>query len=266
MVPTASLERWPATASLPRARETTGHLNAEIVPLVSSGEGFSFARSVNRGVAQSRHADAWVLLNDDCFMEPGWLDAMLDAWGAHPEAGLVGAVLRYPNGLYQHVGGSIAFSPLRGLRFLLYHSLLDAAPFWALRRVVRGPYYIHHHHRLAPRLKIDLVTAACMLIPRACWEVVGPFNEVYPMSMEDTEFNLRALEEGFEVVLATEARGVHVERASSHVMRPEIEESYRIFRQRWPRARIRSVLDGHRGILHPLGCGCPPGGGEARSP
>jgi O-antigen biosynthesis protein len=251
VIPTADQTREPAATAIARARATTAHLGATVHVVESSGPGFRFSRSVNRGIAQAPDADAWVLLNDDCFMDDGWLDAMLDTMRSHPEAGLVGAVLRFPNGRLQHAGGFA----LKPLLFLAQYTK-KFAPFHALRRIrrarVRGHAYVGHFHSLRRGRRLDLVTGACLLITRVCHARIGGFDEEYEFSMEDVDYNFRALEAGLDLALALDATGEHTSRATGGGLRPQITRSEARFFAQWPTERVRKVTraPGRRGVFH----------------
>lgn len=265
VIPTADASREMPRRTIARARETTRHLDAAIEVVESSGPGFRFSRSVNRGMRAHPDADAWVLLNDDCFMDDGWLDAMLDTVRAHPDAGIVGAVLRFPDGRLQHAGGFM----LQPGPFL-WHYAKEAAPFHALRlmrkaRTLQQPYF-GHYHRLSRRHRVDFVTGACVLITKACRQRVGDYDEDYEFSCEDVDHGLRVLDAGMEVALALDARGEHVARATGQSLQPQIERSVALFFDRWPTQRVRAVTrgNGRHGHQHgrsgPATCACPASG------
>lgn len=265
IIPTADASRDMPRRAIERARSTTAHLDASIHVIESSGPDFRFSRSVNRGIAQAPDADAWVLLNDDCLMDEGWLDAMLDTARSHPDAGIVGALLRYPSGRLQHAGGFM----LEPWPYFLHYAFRLLAPFHALRvmrwsRTRAEPYFGHYHHALRWH-RLDFVTGACMLITRECRKRIGTYDEDYEFTCEDLDYALRCVESGQEVALAIDAKGVHLSRATGGGLRPQIQRSITLFFQRWPSARVRAATrrGGRTGYHHggpgsPT-CGCAPG-------
>lgn len=260
IVPTADASRDMAAKAIARARATTSHLGARVVVVESSGPAFRFSRSINEGLRQAPDADAWILLNDDCFMDDGWLDHMVAAARAHPEVGLVGAVLRHPDGRIQHAGGYL----LQPGRFLVQWGRGKRAPLWALRRILRsarkGHAYGGHYAGVRRGHRLDYLTGACVLLTAACRQVVGDYDEAYEFSFEDIDHSLRALEAGFELALAVEATGVHLERATGGGLVDKVRRSEAVFHARWPRRRVLAVTRarGRRGVHHGRGmCPCP---------
>ena len=78
---------------------------------VWSGENRGFAGATNLGVANSR-ASFVLLMNSDVIpVAPGWLERMRSVLAAHPEIGILGARLHYPNGAVQHDGMGFHWEP-----------------------------------------------------------------------------------------------------------------------------------------------------------
>lgn len=256
VIPTKDASADMASRAIEAARRTTAHLSATLEIIERSGPEFRFSRSINEGIRRSPDADAWVLLNDDAFMDDGWLDAMLDAMRAHPEVGVWGALLRFPDGRVQHAGGRIPIDPLEYLGVALRHR----APFWALRRIReqrfrRHGYMFDHYDRLRASNRLDFITGACAMITRACLEKVGDYDERYFFGAEDVDHSLRALDAGFELGLATRATGIHVDGGSGGHGSPRQLASWKAFHERWSGDEIRRLTrrGGRVGVYHPGG-------------
>src|SRR3546814_3108976 len=69
-------------------------------------ENSGFIAACNDGAAMAR-GEYLVFLNNDTVPQPGWLDALLRTFAEHPDAGLVGAQLLYPDGRLQEAGGVV---------------------------------------------------------------------------------------------------------------------------------------------------------------
>jgi GT2 family glycosyltransferase len=89
-----------------------------------------------------------VLLHDDAEVEPGWLEALVETADAHPEAGVIGGKVLFPDRRLQNAGmilwrnggtsppwvgeapGSAAFDRLRAVDYCGTSSLLVRAAVW----------------------------------------------------------------------------------------------------------------------------------------
>jgi O-antigen biosynthesis protein len=252
VIPTKDPALEPAATCLKHLAATTKHLDVEVATIVSSGPDFRFSRSINEGLRRTASADAWVLLNDDAFMDEGWLDAMLETRRAHPNVGVVGAVLRFPTGKIQHAGGHI---PLKPAEFLLA-AAQRRAPLWGLRTIRAQryrpyPYMMAHWHSVKRSHRLDFITGACYLLTKECLEKVGTYDENYEFGSEDVDHSLRVLEAGLELAVATRATGVHLEGASSRKLSDRTLRSLATFRATWSADRIARATRGRSGVHHP---------------
>jgi GT2 family glycosyltransferase len=181
----------PRTLAL-YARHAGPRLRVDIRP-----EAFNFSRACNRGAGLS-DAEVLLFLNNDVEApEPGWLMEMVSCL-AYPATGIVGAKLLYPDGALQHAG--------------VIAGLGGYAGHWHIGRPEDeyGP-----QRRLAVRQSLSVVTGACMLATRACFDAVGGFDEqTFPVAYNDVDFCLRAGAAGFRTIWTPFARLIHHESAT----------------------------------------------------
>ena len=168
-----------------------------------------FARSTNRGVAAST-GELVVLLNNDTEPRTGWLAAMVDYADHHPDVGIIGAKLLYPDGRIQHAG--VAFGPT-GYPYHLYCGFPGDHPATNRSR------------------RFQVVTAACMLIRRSVFDELGGFDEGFVNSAEDVDLCLRAGALGHEVHYCADAVLMHMESATRG--REIQRQSEMLYHQRW---------------------------------
>lgn len=249
VVPTANPDRYPAQRCIAALKATTGHLDVDLQIVVSSGPDFRLSRSVNKGWAATGKADYYVLMNDDAFVDAGWLDAFLEAAKRHPEVGVWGALLRYEKGGIQHAGARITLDPLD------YFAAATArmAPFWALRELAKHrfqarPYMFDHYNSPSPKHRLDFVTGAVEMISCACFEKIGGYDEDYYFGSEDVDYALRALEAGFELGMAYRATSIHLDRGTGAGLKDRAALSDALFRERWSADRIRKATRGRIGV------------------
>ena len=153
-----------------------------------------FIAACNDGAALAR-GDFLVFLNNDTVPQPGWLDALLQTFEAHPAAGLVGAQLLYPDGRLQEAGG-VVFADGGGWNYGRFESP-DDPRFGYLRDA-------------------DYVSGAALAIPRGLFVQLGGFDSRYaPAYYEDTDLAFAVRAAGRRVLYQPAARVVHDEGATS---------------------------------------------------
>lgn len=199
---------------------------------------FNFSAKINLGV-QAAAGDYLLLLNDDIEVLPptwrpsppnsrspvpdwplagedgrrAWLEAML-VYAKQPGVGAVGAKLYFPDGNLQHVGVAI-MGGAPGHPF--YGAPGNSAGYFANLIVATN--------HLA-------VTAACMLTRRESFELVGGFNEDFPVNYNDVDFCLELHSRGLRSVCLPWVELLHRESASrgkDPVSPPELDA----FRSKW---------------------------------
>ena len=149
-----------------------------------------FIAACNDGAAMAR-GEYLVFLNNDTVPQPGWLDALLQTFTEHPDAGLVGAQLLYPDGRLQEAGG-VVFDDGNGWNYGRNQSPAD--PRYGYLR------------------EADYASGAAIAIPRTLFAQVGGFDARYaPAYYEDTDLAFAVRAAGRRVLYQPAARVVHDE-------------------------------------------------------
>ena len=133
-----------------------------------------------------------LFLNDDVVVQSDhWLEKLCAPF-LRPEVGIVGALLRYPDGTLQHSG------VVMGIGDGVGHSgrYQMGSPFWPWLEVTRN---------------VSAVTGACLAIRRAVFEQVGGFDSRFYNNYNDVDLCLRVQNLGLEVVLNCDVQLCHEE-------------------------------------------------------
>lgn len=168
-------------ASSDGTREFLAQLGGDL-QIITNEVNLGFAKACNQG-ARAARGKSLVFLNNDTIPQHGWLEALLREVETDPTVGAVAGKLLYPqNGTIQHAG--VGWRTLPG--------------------PIHGPYlYFRCWPAEAPevnwRRDLDMVTAACMLVPRQLFEQVGGFDEGYVNGMEDCDLCLLIRQAGYRV-------------------------------------------------------------------
>ncbi|WP_414637017.1 glycosyltransferase [Arenimonas sp.] len=153
-----------------------------------------FIGACNAGAAAAR-GEFLVFLNNDTTVQPGWLDALLDTFETHPDTGLAGSQLVYPDGRLQEAGG-IVFADGSGWNY--------------------GRFGDPAHPRHGFVREVDYCSGASIALPRSLFEALGGFDPHYaPAYYEDTDLAMRVRAAGHRVRYQPASVVVHHEGVSS---------------------------------------------------
>lgn len=184
-----------------------------------------FARACNSGAAAAC-APYLLFLNNDTEVQPGWLPPLL-AMAARPFVGAVGSRLLFPDGSIQHAG--VVIVERRGIVSLLpRHAFLGEAPKTAVP------------HRA---LRMQAVTAACMLVNAACFRDAGGFDTAYWNGCEDVDFCFKLAQLNRMVVYEPASVVVHHEGKSGRERTVAIHANNARLRSRWEGLIAPDLID-----------------------
>jgi GT2 family glycosyltransferase len=166
------------------------------VALLANSRNLGFAAANNQALGRVRGQYA-LLLNSDCFPQPGSIPALLDAMAMDSRVGIAGGALVHPDGRPQNSFGatpSLASELLpKGLLQWLWPER-----FPSKRRPPSGP------------TEVGAVLGAFLMVRRAAWEQVGGLDEGFFFFMEETDWCLRMGKAGWKVIHVPGARAVHL--------------------------------------------------------
>ncbi|WP_428570692.1 glycosyltransferase family 2 protein [Pseudodesulfovibrio sp.] len=160
--------------------------------VLSNAENQGFAKACNQG-ARAARGGVVVFLNNDTVVHENWLAPLAAELADHPETGVAGAKLLYPDGTVQHAGVCV------NRWNIPYHVFLGAAPDDPL---------------VSGRRAFPMVTGACMAVRREEFLALGGFDEGYVNGHEDVDLCLRYAEAGLRSVYRPDSVVTHHESQS----------------------------------------------------
>jgi N-acetylglucosaminyl-diphospho-decaprenol L-rhamnosyltransferase len=206
--------------------------------LIQNGSNRGFAAAANQGI-RATTAPFVLLLNPDAEIVAGTLGGFLKIARERPRAGVIGPVIKDPD-------GSIYPSARRipSVGTALGHAFLS--PFIPRNRFSRT-YTMAEWDRRTER-RVQWVSGSCCLLRREALEEVGLFDEGYWLYVEDVDLCTRLHDAGWEVRFCPELEVVHVGGISTAgSKRLTLEHSKSIYRYF---VKYRSA--GRRALLRPL--------------
>ena len=163
--------------------------------LIELGTNRFFGEANNIGAEQAI-GKYLCFLNNDAFVLPGWLRALVEELIQTPEAGAVGPMFLFPNNTLQEAGGSV---DANGYPTRFGRKLDPATPEFNVSKFV------------------DYVSAAAMVIEKRLFIAAGGFDLAYePAYYEDIDLCFKLLTMGRKTRYCATARVIHIEGASAN--------------------------------------------------
>ena len=177
------------------------------VEILTPGTNLGYGAAANRGVAASRSSFVLVC-NADLTIAGGAVGELAAALDGDPSAGIVGPLIRTPEG--ERYPSARQFP-----------SMIDAAGHALLGMFRPSNRFTRSYQRddLAPGSEaaspVDWVSGACLLVRRSAFEEVGGFDEAYFMYAEDVDLCWRAGRAGWRVSYVPAAEVTHQQGVST---------------------------------------------------
>jgi N-acetylglucosaminyl-diphospho-decaprenol L-rhamnosyltransferase len=153
----------------------------------------------NQGAAAT-DAPYLLFLNPDTEWFGGTVSDLVRVARTHPRAGIVGPMIRNPDGTVYPSGRRFP-----SLGDAVGHAFVS--PFTRDNRFTRR-YEMDGWDRTTER-EIDWVSGACMLVPRAAFDAVGGFDEAFPLYGEELDLASRLRASGWSVLFTPQVEVIH---------------------------------------------------------
>jgi GT2 family glycosyltransferase len=206
----------PSDALLEAAREVEGLRTVDTPVNLGLAAGANLARDAARG-------EFLVLFQDDAEIEPGWLEALVTAADANPDAGAVGGLVCWPGGERVQTAGVVLWSDCS-------HSEVGAGS---------RPGEWDGHEPFA----VDYSPSSSLLVRAEAWDAIGGLDDAYfPAGHIDADLAMRIRRSGRAVLVEPKARTRHRRGASSTkpFKRFIAVRNAALFRERWSEELART--------------------------
>ena len=173
------------------------------VEVIRNQQNLGFAKACNIG-ARAAVGDRILFLNPDCLLEPGAIQALLDAFHERPHVGMVGGLLTNPDGTEQ--GGARRAVPTPWRSFVRAFGL---SVFSSRYPRLFSDYSLHKEPLPTGPIEVEAISGACMMATREAMAEVGLMDEEYFMHCEDLDWCMRFRRSGWSLLFVPGARMVH---------------------------------------------------------
>ncbi len=168
------------------------------VRVLKDEKDFNFSALNNHAVMQAKGELVGLINNDIEVITPGWLSEMV-SHALRPDVGAVGAKLWYPNNTLQHGGVVLGLGEHRCAGHI-HHNF---------------PKGSHGYFRKMSLISsFSAVTAACLVIRKDTYELVGGMNEDLKTAYNDVDFCLNVRGAGYRNIWTPYAELYHHESAT----------------------------------------------------
>ncbi len=166
------------------------------VDIIQAGANLGFSGGYNKGIeyAKTWGADYFLIINNDTLInDPDLLDELVKTLESAPKIGLVSPKIYFAKGfefqkdryssseagkVIWYAGGRFDWDNIGSI-----HRGID--------EVDKGQY--------SNVEESDIISGACVLIKKDCWEKIGGFDEKYFLYFEDSDFIKRAKDNGWKI-------------------------------------------------------------------
>lgn len=189
------------------------------IHLINLEKNLGFAKANN--IASKRAKGKYLLhLNNDTEAEPNWLESMIELAENDSSIGAVGSKLLFPDNTVQHAG------------VLIYkkHKGNGTSDLIA----------VHNHYKKSPDdplvnipYEYQVLTAACLLIPKVLYKQLNGFDERFWNGYEDVDLCLRIRKAGFKLVYCPTSTLIHHESQSGPERFSKVPENVELLQKLW---------------------------------
>ena len=204
----------------PETKDLLHQYESEGVSILQYPGAFNYSAICNFAATKARGEYLCFLNNDTEVISSNWLSSMVEH-ASRGSAGLVGAVLSYPNKSIQHTGIALGYTGIAG-----------------------HPYRGESKDQCVPEycFQVSAVTFACAVVSKSRFWELGALDEKFPSGFNDVDIAIRSLNRNYKNVVCVRSHLIHQETQS----RP---------RTLSPRGLLRavrdvlSILSKHEGML-----------------
>lgn len=177
-----------------------------------TNEGFAKPNNDGMRIATGRYM---FLLNSDTVVKPGAFEKLKSHLDAHPEVGVCGPMLLYPDGRLQRSVCSFHTLWTHMCDMLALDKLLPRTRLFGGGEMTTFPYDESRTQ------EVDSLMGAAVLLRREVWEQVGGFDERFTIYYNEMDWFIRVKEKGWKIFYVHDAQIIHHRGATAAIVNRE---------------------------------------------
>lgn len=148
-------------------------------------------------------------LNPDCIVKKDTIETLISTMEHYPEAGVVGCLVRNPDGSEQRGCRGLTPTPRRVFNQLFrLNKLFPRLPSFS-------GYHLFGANLPDTVLEVELISGSCMFVRRTAIEQVGLLDESYFLYCEDSDWCYRFLLGGWKIFFTAQTDVMHIKSHSA---------------------------------------------------
>jgi GT2 family glycosyltransferase len=173
----------------PETIDLLAQYESEGVSILKYPEVFNYSAICNFAAKKATGDYLCFLNNDTEVISSNWLSSMVEH-ASVTSAGLVGAVLSYPNGSIQHMGIALGYTGIAG-----------------------HPNRGKSKDECVPEncFRVSAVTFACAVISKSKFWEIGALDENFPSGFNDVDISIRSSNHNYNNIVCVKAELIHRE-------------------------------------------------------
>ena len=173
----------------PETKDLLAQYESEGVSILKYPEAFNYSAICNFAATKATGDYLCFLNNDTEVISKNWLSSMVEH-ASISSAGLVGAVLSYPNGSIQHTGIALGYTGIAG-----------------------HPHRGEFKQECVPEscFQVSAVTFACAVISKSKFWEIGALDENFPSGFNDVDISIRSSNHNYNNIVCVKAELIHRE-------------------------------------------------------
>jgi GT2 family glycosyltransferase len=170
-------------------KDLLAQYESEGVSILKYPEVFNYSAICNFAATKATGEYLCFLNNDTEVISKNWLSSMVEH-ASISSAGLVGAVLSYPNGSIQHTGIALGYTGIAG-----------------------HPNRGKSKDECVPEscFQVSAVTFACAVISKSKFLEIGALDEKFPSGFNDVDISIRSSNHNYNNIVCVKAELIHRE-------------------------------------------------------